>query len=356
MLDLPRSISPTASLLPGFSESLNTYRFEVSVVVATFSRPRDLSVTLTSLLTQSILPMEVLVVDDSPDSKTHEVVSALAPRFQSESIELKYIKNTRERGLTIARNIGASLSRGNVILFVDDDVALDKEYLNELLVVYRANRNAIGVQGLWSGNIRLTARFKILNALNIIFLLPCFENGKCRILRSFVPSYPINLNHTIACEWLSGCNQSYLRTVFNEFKFDENVRRYSYGEDIDFSYRLHKKYPDSLFITPNAVLVHKSSPSSRTPNKNLSYIRAIYWEYFFRKNMPQTNLNRLMFRWSSIGVMITSALASFIRWMAFSPSGSMCFHHVFQAQIICLKHREQLKRGDLRFVDHYIQY
>ena len=45
-----------------------------AVIICTKNRPRDLETTLVSLLAQSRLPGSLIVVDDSPDDETRELL------------------------------------------------------------------------------------------------------------------------------------------------------------------------------------------------------------------------------------------------------------------------------------------
>lgn len=59
---------------------------------------------------------------------------------------------------------------------------------------------------------------------------------------------------------------AYRREVFDRFglKFDENLRGYSYMEDLLFSHTLYRMFPDSLYIISYARLIHKKSEEGRT--------------------------------------------------------------------------------------------
>ena len=70
------------------------------------------------------------------------------------------------------------------------------------------------------------------------------------------PIYAGPLTEIINCEVLNGSNCSYKRKILEKFRFDENLKRYSYSEDHDLSYRIYRKYPRSLYQTPHAKLVH----------------------------------------------------------------------------------------------------
>jgi len=88
--------------------------------------------------------------------------------------------------------------------------------------------------------------------------------NRCRLLE-----YPAVLTRIIECEWLNGGTSAYRKEIFREFKFDENLKGYSYMEDVLFSHSIFKKYPGSLFMTPHARCIHKVSPKNYEDNRAL---------------------------------------------------------------------------------------
>ncbi|KKU56750.1 hypothetical protein A3H89_05175 [Candidatus Amesbacteria bacterium RIFCSPLOWO2_02_FULL_48_11] len=87
----------------------------VSVVVTTRNRPRLFAKALKSVQTQTYPRLEIIVVDD-----------ASRPGVQSQVIRsfnppVKYLRNTRNRGLAYSRNLGLKHSRGKYAAFLDDD-------------------------------------------------------------------------------------------------------------------------------------------------------------------------------------------------------------------------------------------
>lgn len=280
----------------------------VSVIICTYNRPDDLSESLRSVLIQSVKPIEVLVIDDSTNDQSRELLVVYRPWFQIEGIELRYIRNYRDRGTTIARNIGATASIGSIIQFIDDDVILDKDYLKVILRLYQDHPDAMGAHAFIHSAIHMTGWKKFTNGIDRMFFLQCRHNDRGGVTRSFNPVVPAYLNETIKCQWLNGCNMSCRREAFNYLRFDENLKKYAFGEDLDFSYRLGKRFPGSLYMTPDTHLVHKMSKVSRLPPRELVALWLVNHEYLFRKNFQQTLTNRLIFRWSQFGKIFTDSL------------------------------------------------
>jgi GT2 family glycosyltransferase len=313
---------------------------ELSIIIATYNRAIDLKETFVSIISQTILPKEVIVIDDSNNNETEKLIKDIKDIFENKVI-LKYLHNSSEKSLTIARNMGVKYSSGDIILFLDDDVLLDENYIEELLKVYDLDCNANGVQGY----IYLQYCKPIIDK-HKLFFLNFFEYNRCRLLPSTQNTYPFILTKMITCQWLSGSNQSYRSKILHEFNFDENLKRYASKEDMDFSYRVHKKYPDTLYITPKARLIHKTSNKARLPERRVITMKEVYSFYFFYKNIDQTLKNKLIFLWSRMGPIIIDIFRLFHK-----PSKSQLIEikYLLDIYLYCLRHRLELENGDIGF-------
>ena len=319
----------------------------VSVVIPTYNRMNDLDECLDSVIVQTILPKEIIIVDDSDNDEIKNLIKNRESEFKEKDILLRYIRNVRERSLTIARNVGVENATGDIILFLDSDVVLDKNYIKEILKVYKGKPDAFGVQGLIQ-NLKKEKKFidKLIGIYNRLFYIQLDKKNKFRLLPSLGVSFPSFVDEVINCEWLSGANNSYGKEILEQFKFDENLKKYSDGEDIDLSYRIFKKYPGSLFMTPHAKLIHKGSQEGRNPKRELVYMEEIYFRYLFYKNIDQTLKNKLIYLWSRTGRVIFSIVCLILK-----PSKSKLteIKYVLGAPFYCMRHVREIKEGDLEF-------
>jgi GT2 family glycosyltransferase len=269
---------------------------KVSVVVPTYCRVDDLSELFGSLLKQTVKPFEVIVVDDTPDDTISVLCETYKAVFESVGSKLIYVKNPRMRSLTISRNLGVKLARGELIMFLDSDVILHSDYVEKILEVFGKYPNALGVQGwiLNSGKDKLDRFSQILNK---IFFLDRSAKDSCKF-----SEYPAILTKIVNCEHLSGANMTYKRAVFSEFKFDESLEKYCYMEDVLFSHSVFKKYPKGLYITPYAKCIHKSSETGRVERKELERLKNKHRKYVLVKLFGLKGL--LLYYWQSIGIKV----------------------------------------------------
>jgi len=315
---------------------------EISIVIPTRNRSKKLKKLLHSILEQTILPKEVIVVDDSENLRTKELIQRLEKLFLEKNIQIKHIMplENKKKSISRARNIGAKKAKGDIIVFIDDDVIIDKNYLKEILKVFEKNPDALGVQG----TIINMEYSPFWNSVKKVFYYWHAERNKCRMLPSGKTTYAYAPDIVIPCEWLFGLNVAYKREVFEEFSFNEKLTSYSLGEDKEFSYGIHKKYPHSLFQTPHAKVYHSYSHSKNT-KKQLIYIITAYPISFFYNNIKQTTKNKIIFIWSEIGRIILR-----IFWAL--PNLTI-IKYIITSYIDTLKHLHDVKNENFSFIFNY---
>jgi glucosyl-dolichyl phosphate glucuronosyltransferase len=103
---------------------------DVSVVIATFNRARDLAATLDSLSRiQTRRSWELIVVDNNSTDDTRRVVESRSRLFRADVL---YVAEERQ-GRSPALNTGISLARGGIIVTTDDDVRVESDWLDRIV-------------------------------------------------------------------------------------------------------------------------------------------------------------------------------------------------------------------------------
>ena len=113
---------------------------KTSVVVVTKDRPENLRNILQSLVQQTLMPDEVLVVDNN-SSKNYD---SIFQEFQ-DRLPLKTVVEIIP-GIPAARNKGIYESCGDIILFTDDDCVADRHWVEEMVKPFYKNPY-IGIVG-----------------------------------------------------------------------------------------------------------------------------------------------------------------------------------------------------------------
>jgi len=98
---------------------------QISVILPTYNRACSLQRAMQSVLSQTRMPEEVIVVDDGSTDKTAEIVASFQRTADTEIIYLPQ----SNRGAAAARNAGVRQARFPVLAFLDSDDLWQKEKL-----------------------------------------------------------------------------------------------------------------------------------------------------------------------------------------------------------------------------------
>jgi hypothetical protein len=116
---------------------------KISVVIPTFGNSwKTLRKCIDSILSQTFLPTEILIIDNSSSDDTFNKISSL----KSQISDIKLFRNNINLGVTGGRNRGiqkAAIS-SDYIFFFDHDMYAEKHMLVELLQVAESDEN-IGI-------------------------------------------------------------------------------------------------------------------------------------------------------------------------------------------------------------------
>lgn len=281
----------------------------ISVIICTRDRPIDLAELLPTILNQTYLPIEVIIVDDSPIGSTKKVINSFSSKFEFTSCQLKYFRGIDD-GLPAARNLGVKISKGDITLFLDDDVLLENEVLHAFAVFLTQHPEALGVQGQRCGahsNFSKSIKRRIENAIYKVSMSSYLKHNTLGVRRSGASIFPYGYPSTakIYAQRLDGFCMCYRQEVFDMLSFDTNLKRFGSMEDLDFSYRIYKKNPRSLYAIPQAKVIHKKAEKARLPRKLSVYMTTIYWFYVFFKDIFDGSIRNLIaFLWALIGNLV----------------------------------------------------
>lgn len=266
-------------------------------VIATYNRPDDLTRTVKSLLAQTVLPAELCIVDSSPEAPARDAIEKLC---KDAGLPLDY-HHPAPRGLTVQRNVGIDRTKGDPVFFIDDDVWMAPDCHEEILAEYAKWGPELG--GVRATPVRPAKPSLITRIYRRIFGIGGWwpeASGKVR--PGFYAEGVSDSAGVRKLEYFNGWFMSYKREVFEHERFDEALAGYGYKEDIDFSYRVSRRYV--LLQTPKARCDHLKSPSARLNSHNLQRMNLANQFYLHRKLMPQDGWHRAALWWAWLGLFI----------------------------------------------------
>ncbi len=117
----------------------------VSVIIPCYNGRRFLSQAIDSVLVQTIVPAEIIVVDDGSTDDSAEVAESYGP-------PVRVIRQANQ-GESAARNVGIAAARGDYLLFLDADDLLESQSLEILADAVNQAPGSVALMGFaWFTN------------------------------------------------------------------------------------------------------------------------------------------------------------------------------------------------------------
>lgn len=260
---------------------------ELVFIVPTKNRLENLNRLLSSIQKQKVRPKQIIVINDA---------KVFNKSILSEFTDLK-IRYVIKDGcsLTKARNIGLSMvdSSVNFVGFLDDDIVLEDNSLKVMQEFFEKTTNTVAGA---SFNIIGSApqRRRVFGWIKRFFQLYSWQVGE--VLPSGFQTSLFPVGEDTRVEWLLGGATIWRKGVFDQFKFDEWFTGYSFVEDLDFSYRVGRKY--KLLVVAKARVQHLTSLANEIKNYHYGKYQIINRFYFVGKHI---HLSKILFFWAAIG-------------------------------------------------------
>jgi len=244
---------------------------KISVVVSCYNKGRTIRGCVTSILHQSTDRIETIVVDDGSTDSSPQILEALRA---SSSLT---ILNEKHSGISSTKNKGFSVSKGEIVLFIDGDCVLEDGSLVELAKSF--GQSAVDCVG---GEVRATNAF-------------CLVAKAVEIMQNEVER-----------KWPFGANVAYSRKALEAGLFDEKMTA---GEDAELYLRVTK-------LGFRSIINRRIVARTQNPCNLISFFRQrLNWGRGFRQlteRHPETFTRkiRLCFFW--IGAMLLSPLLALV--------------------------------------------
>lgn len=279
-----------------------------SIIVATKNRGKELSTLLMpTLLAQTRPPERIIIVDQSSDDSTKRVVESFEKSIangRGSTPQILYLYETYHPGAASARNSAIERAETDILVFLDDDVLLDPDFLQELLVVYQQYPNVGGVSGVV---INYPRPFLPLRILRRLFWIGPFHDERQPI---YWNAEHLREHKPFRVRKFGSGVMSVKRTALNSDRFDDRYRGAG-AEDVDLSWRLSERHP--LLMTARARLVHVRTDTGRAQDHWLRN-DALASYYLYRRLWSTAVRNGICFAWLNVGYAVLATLASLRRF------------------------------------------
>lgn len=225
----------------------------ISVVIPAFNSEKTLPACLAALQNQTVPAesVEIIVVDDGSSDNTPRVAKDFNVRYVFQA----------NRGPATARNHGARLATGELLLFTDADCEPQPDWIEQMIKPFE-NAEVVAVKGAY-----LTRQTNIA---------PRFAQ------QEFEDRYDL-LESAESIDMVDTYSAAFRRSVFNKMNgFDESFPKAN-NEDTDLSYRLVDAGYKLAFN--RHALVYHTHPATLKKYLRIKFTRG-YWRLVVYRRFP----------------------------------------------------------------------
>ena len=283
-----------------------------SLVVCTLNRQKVLEASLRTVISQTRLPKQIIIVDasDNWEASKNSIFNTLVR--ESESIQWIYVGSERKSS-SYQRNRGLEYCESEVVFYLDDDSFMYSDCAEEIMEVYEKDEAGIvgGVSTLLANQMPTS---ELANKTNDeTETAPPPEIKRNILLEYFIklwdqPELFIPYDGKFYTHDISelaqrtsifsdilfhGCRMTFRTSIVRELGgFEEGLIKNALGEDSDLSYRVSRKY--ALVIASKAKLFHLYTEVARISRYTNSVIIILNSAFLFLVNTPPTFGSKLV--------------------------------------------------------------
>jgi GT2 family glycosyltransferase len=278
-------------------------RLADELIVCTRNRSADLRRCLEAVAVCAPIPDSILVVDSSDTDESEHVVKEMV---RDRGMNIEYMRSSP--GLTVQRNAGVRRSTASIVHFIDDDTVPEPSYFGAVVRCFEdMGPPLLGV----CGQITNLPPRKRVGWASRVFAL---DGEEGTVLKSGRNQLVFHSDHRRRVQWLSGCSMSYRRDVLLQEKFDETLKGYALGEDVDLSTRCARL--GSLIYEPSARIAHLESSVERWAVRRRTRVELANRHLRVKRRFAGESLP--YFWWSCVGQVVVNASKTIVRQSRFN--------------------------------------
>ena len=229
----------------------------LAIIIPSVNRPAVLHETVRSLARQRRAAAEIIV---AVPGDLHVLAETRA--LPCVRVVRAGLGSSRQRNEAIA-----TLSPGiSVVTFLDDDVELHPDYLDQIALLFAAAPDIVLADGRVLADGALSGGIARARAREIA-------------AAAAAPAAPVVEDN--APERIYGCNMSVSRAALSQVRFDERLPLYGYMEDRDFAFQCARI--GLVARCTSAAMVHLGVPSGRVSGRRFGFSQVMNPLYLWRK-------------------------------------------------------------------------
>lgn len=250
----------------------------LSVVIPTYNKLSRLQYVIKGLEMQNARrdQFEVIIVNDGSTDQTQQYLESIQPNFALEVVEQE------NKGQAVARNKGIAKAKGDIILFIDDDILIPPDFIENHIYAHKMNPNTIVL-----GKINLIYA-NLFDQIENMFLQKSYTEVLDSLHRLCCKDLYLGMVETIYQKrfdqlfWIcfTGGNSSVEHKMLEKVGFfDEQFYRWG-PEDIELGYRFNLSRT-SFMYHPECYCFHldllkERNQMMRDTMKNIKYLKKKY--------------------------------------------------------------------------------
>ena len=258
---------------------------KISIIIPVYNSSLTLNECLNSIFSSDYKNYEVIIVSDrSTDNSI-----AIAKEYKTKIIEL-----SQNKGPALARNKGSESADGEILLFLDSDVIINKDSLNLIIDKFKID-DVNAIQGIYSH-------------------MPNYKYLATQFYQSYLCYYVWPENKKYASTLVTGCF-AIRKKVFNKLNgFDVKIQKPS-CEDEKFGYSLIEN-GYKIQILRNLQVIHKVNYGvlkfiKRRLMQESDRIKFYLREKTYKNKIKQSNYLRVILGIPIIAFILLTIFSSF---------------------------------------------
>lgn len=235
----------------------------VSIIIPNFNGEKYLNTCLSSVMESSYKNFEVILVDDGSSDESLKIIH----EFLEKDERLKLLRNKKNLGAAASRNKAVKVARGEILVFLDNDTQVDKDWLKELIKPLLRDKSIGATQSLI---LDFEKRELIQMAGGLLmpqtgWLLPFYQWKKYLKVKNRLEEREI-----VAISASLAVREDAFEGIGG---FDEKEAVYT--EDLDFCWRIWiAGY--RIVLAPKSIIYHWTKPVEKRANMGGSYERIYF--------------------------------------------------------------------------------
>lgn len=230
----------------------------IAAVIPTRNRPVDLKKAVVSITGQRRLPESLIIVDQSESCESADSIKSLFDDYSS--IKLNYVHDSKISGLVEAKMVASQISGHDIVCFLEDDVILEKGYLESIESGFESKQDMLGCSGVITNQPNQSVLYRFMHG---IFFRGIFDDPRVQIFGQ--QNDAVDGDGLILCDVLCGGLSAWRREVLQSIPFDVDNGFFMF-EDMEYSTRVVKECGRKLYVNTNARLEHHMAAANRDPH------------------------------------------------------------------------------------------